>query len=150
MWKGFLIDEEMRKYFPMYEEAVSHIHMTLQLLPFWISLYMRNFFISVRTIKVKYGVRSPRLTWASCAQLYRYSSDETPQRPPPHGLIIRARYWSAKIDDGDVSLWWSPGTDCTAVSTCPCVSYMCVWSAVAKKPLQYYTRSLFGGPYLHN
>jgi hypothetical protein len=25
MGKGFLIDEEMRKYFPIYEEAVSHI-----------------------------------------------------------------------------------------------------------------------------
>ncbi len=25
MWKGFLIYEEMRKYFPIYEEAVSHI-----------------------------------------------------------------------------------------------------------------------------
>jgi hypothetical protein len=23
--RGFLIDEEMRKYFPIYEEAVSHI-----------------------------------------------------------------------------------------------------------------------------
>jgi hypothetical protein len=25
MWKGFLIYEKMRKYFPIYEEAVSHI-----------------------------------------------------------------------------------------------------------------------------
>jgi hypothetical protein len=25
MWKGFLIYEEMRKYFPLYEEAVRHI-----------------------------------------------------------------------------------------------------------------------------
>ncbi len=25
MWKGFLIYEEMRKYFPIYEEAVGHI-----------------------------------------------------------------------------------------------------------------------------
>jgi hypothetical protein len=25
MWKGFLINEEMRKYFPIYEEAVVHI-----------------------------------------------------------------------------------------------------------------------------
>jgi hypothetical protein len=34
MGKGFLIYEEMRKYFPIYEEAVSHIGtgMTLQLL----------------------------------------------------------------------------------------------------------------------
>jgi hypothetical protein len=30
--KGFLIFEEMRKYFPIYEEAVSHMYMTLQLL----------------------------------------------------------------------------------------------------------------------
>ncbi len=29
--KGFL-SEEMRKYFPIYEEAVSYIYMTLQLL----------------------------------------------------------------------------------------------------------------------
>jgi hypothetical protein len=32
MRKGFLIYEEMRKYFPRYDDAVSHIHMTLQLL----------------------------------------------------------------------------------------------------------------------
>jgi hypothetical protein len=31
MRKGFLIYEEMLKYFPIYEEAVSHICMTLQL-----------------------------------------------------------------------------------------------------------------------
>jgi hypothetical protein len=30
--KGFLIYEEMRKYFPIYEEAVRHMYMTLQLL----------------------------------------------------------------------------------------------------------------------
>ncbi len=30
--KGFLIYEEMRKYFPIYEEAVSYTYMTLQLL----------------------------------------------------------------------------------------------------------------------
>jgi hypothetical protein len=29
---GFLKYEEMQKYFPTYEEAVSHIYMTLQLL----------------------------------------------------------------------------------------------------------------------
>ncbi len=28
MWKGFLIYEEMRKYFPIYEEAVVHICIT--------------------------------------------------------------------------------------------------------------------------
>ncbi len=32
MRNGFLIYEEMRKYFPIYEEEVSHICMTLQLL----------------------------------------------------------------------------------------------------------------------
>ncbi len=32
MRKGFLIYEEMSKYFPIYEKAVSHICMTLQLL----------------------------------------------------------------------------------------------------------------------
>ncbi len=30
--KGFLIYKEMHKYFLIYEEAVSHIYMTLQLL----------------------------------------------------------------------------------------------------------------------
>ncbi len=41
-------------------------------------------------------------------------------------------------------------TDCTVVSTCPRVPYMCLWSAVANIPLQYYTRSLlFGGRYVH-
>jgi hypothetical protein len=33
MRKGFLIYEEMRKYFTIYEEAVSHICMTLHLIP---------------------------------------------------------------------------------------------------------------------
>ncbi len=33
MRKGFLIYEEMRKYLVIYEEAVSHIYMTLQPLP---------------------------------------------------------------------------------------------------------------------
>jgi hypothetical protein len=37
MSKGFLIYEEMRKYFPIYEEAVSHDFATV---PLWISLYM--------------------------------------------------------------------------------------------------------------
>jgi hypothetical protein len=32
MRKGFLIYEEMRKYFPINGEAVSHTYMTLQLL----------------------------------------------------------------------------------------------------------------------
>jgi hypothetical protein len=32
MRKGFLIYEEMRKYFTIFKEAVGHIHMTLQLL----------------------------------------------------------------------------------------------------------------------
>ncbi len=47
MRKGFLICEEMRKYFPIYEEAVSHDFATA---PFWISLYMRKilfYFLSV-------------------------------------------------------------------------------------------------------
>jgi hypothetical protein len=34
MRKGFLIFEEMRKYLVLYEEAVSHIGMTLQPLPY--------------------------------------------------------------------------------------------------------------------
>jgi hypothetical protein len=32
MRKGFLIYEKMRKYFPIYEEAVSHTYMSLKLL----------------------------------------------------------------------------------------------------------------------
>jgi hypothetical protein len=32
MRKGFLVDEEMRKYFPIFEDAVSYTYMTLQLL----------------------------------------------------------------------------------------------------------------------
>jgi hypothetical protein len=32
MREGFLIYEDMRKYLPIYEEAVSHTYMTLQLL----------------------------------------------------------------------------------------------------------------------
>jgi hypothetical protein len=51
IWKGFLIYEEMQKYFPIYEEAVSHIHMTLQLLhsEFPYTVYEENliFFLSV-------------------------------------------------------------------------------------------------------
>jgi hypothetical protein len=33
MRRGFLIYEEMQKYLTIYEEAVSHIHMTLQPIP---------------------------------------------------------------------------------------------------------------------
>ncbi len=40
MRKGFLIYEEMRKYIPIYEEAVSHIWLATA--PFWIFLYMRK------------------------------------------------------------------------------------------------------------
>ncbi len=46
--KGFLIYEEMRKFFPIYEEAVSHIWLCTRSL--WISLYMRKilfYFLSV-------------------------------------------------------------------------------------------------------
>ncbi len=44
MRKGLLIQyEEMRKYFPIYEEAVSHDFATA---PFWISLYMRKIWLS--------------------------------------------------------------------------------------------------------
>ncbi len=34
---------------------------------------------------VKYGVRSPRFSWAACAQLY--SLAETPQHPPPPAIL---------------------------------------------------------------
>jgi hypothetical protein len=33
------------------------------------------------TLLVKYGVRSPKIIWAPCAQLY--SLADTPQPPPP-------------------------------------------------------------------
>ncbi len=49
MRKGFLINEEMRKYFPIYEEAFSHKVYDFATAPFWIS-YEENFisfFISV-------------------------------------------------------------------------------------------------------
>ncbi len=38
MRKGFLIYEEMRKYFPIYEEAISHIQYDFATAPFWIFL----------------------------------------------------------------------------------------------------------------
>jgi hypothetical protein len=53
MWKGFLIYEEMRKFFPIYEEAVSHICMTLNPIPLNCHIYEENFilfFISVKKI----------------------------------------------------------------------------------------------------
>ena len=48
MRKGFLIYEQMRKYFPVYEEAVIYDFANA---PFWISLYMRKIlfpFVSVQ------------------------------------------------------------------------------------------------------
>jgi hypothetical protein len=42
MRKGFLIYEEMRKYFPIYEEAVSHTVYDFATAPFLISSYMRK------------------------------------------------------------------------------------------------------------
>ncbi len=52
MRKGFLIYEEMYKYFPIYEEAVSHTYMTLHLIPQTFFIYEENcvfFFISVQS-----------------------------------------------------------------------------------------------------
>ncbi len=46
--KGFLIYEEMRTYFPIYEEAVSHIWFVTA--PFWISLYMRKIWFSFLSV----------------------------------------------------------------------------------------------------
>ncbi len=48
MKKGFLIYEELRKYFPMYEEAVSHIYALLHS-QFPYTVYEENFilFLSV-------------------------------------------------------------------------------------------------------
>jgi hypothetical protein len=53
MRKGFLIYEEVRKFFPIYEEAVSHIGMTLHPIPLDFLIYEENFlffFISVQTV----------------------------------------------------------------------------------------------------
>jgi hypothetical protein len=54
MRKGFLICEEMRKYFVMYEEAVSRIRVcNLSLLDF-ISLYMRKILFSFLSVQGNY------------------------------------------------------------------------------------------------
>jgi hypothetical protein len=43
MRKGFLIYEDMRKYLTKYEEALVIYDLAMD--PFWISLYMKKFFI---------------------------------------------------------------------------------------------------------
>jgi hypothetical protein len=43
MRKGFLIYEELRKYFPIYKEAVIHIFYDFATAPVWISLWEENF-----------------------------------------------------------------------------------------------------------
>jgi hypothetical protein len=48
MRKGFLIYEEMHKFFPIYEEAVSHIWLCTRSL--FISLYMRKIFFSFLSV----------------------------------------------------------------------------------------------------
>jgi hypothetical protein len=50
MRKGFLIYEEMRQFFPIYEEAVSHTYMTLHPISLYFLIYEETFlffFISV-------------------------------------------------------------------------------------------------------
>ncbi len=47
--KGFLIYEEMRKYFSIYEETVSHVY-DFSTAPFWISLYMRKIWFSFLSV----------------------------------------------------------------------------------------------------
>ncbi len=47
--KGFLIYEEMSKYFTIYEEAVSHIWLCTRSL--WISLFMRKIFFSFLSVR---------------------------------------------------------------------------------------------------
>ncbi len=42
MRKGFLIYEKMREYFPMYEEAISHIWLCNCSIPNFLILYMRK------------------------------------------------------------------------------------------------------------
>jgi hypothetical protein len=49
MGKGLLIYGEMRKYFPMYEEAVSHTY-DFATAPLWISLYMRKICFSFLSV----------------------------------------------------------------------------------------------------
>ncbi len=43
MRKGILICEKMRKYFTIYEEAVSHSYMTLHPIPLNFLIYEENF-----------------------------------------------------------------------------------------------------------
>ncbi len=65
MRKGFLMHvyEEMRKFFPTYEEAVSHM-LWLCTRSIWISLHMRKilfyFFISVRNVRIQLKMASFR------------------------------------------------------------------------------------------
>ncbi len=74
MRKGFLIYEEIRKYFPMYEEAVSHIWLcncsTLNFLTYCTCMYEENLiflFISVERLHfmllLKVGTREAVLPW---------------------------------------------------------------------------------------
>ncbi len=52
MKKGVLIYVEMRKYFPIYEKAVSHTVYDFATAPFWISLYMRKILFSFSSVSV--------------------------------------------------------------------------------------------------
>jgi hypothetical protein len=66
MRKGFLIYEEMRKYFSIYEEAVSNtVYVTLQVAtaPLWISLYLRKIFFSFSS------VRAPMAAWTDLHEM---------------------------------------------------------------------------------
>ncbi len=49
--------------------------------------------------KVKYGVRSPKFIWASCAQLYSLAETSELLTSPRIWALIRERYWPAKMDD---------------------------------------------------
>jgi hypothetical protein len=50
MRKGFLIYEEMLKYFPIYEEALFIYDIATA--PLWISLYMRKIRFSFLSVKL--------------------------------------------------------------------------------------------------
>ncbi len=55
------------------------------------------------TSYVKYGVRSPKIIWAPCAQLYSLAETLQPSSSPRMWAQIRGRCWSSNIDD--ISLW---------------------------------------------
>ncbi len=107
MRKGFLIYEEMRKFFPMYEEAISHISFCTRSL--LISFFMKNIlfsFLSVCFHSIK-NIRNE--SFMSCAEGGGVGSDrvgvQAGLRGPPHQDQVHGQ------DQGhDCKYWTQP--DC--------------------------------------